>query len=338
MVRLEQLSLFHVYTRGLGMSHEVETMVFAGALPWHGLGTPITDAHTFQEGFELAGLDWEVETGPLYYFDENNERVLFKKRRRVFRTSDNRTLGSVGPKWTPLQNREAFDIFEPLVESGDLKLHTAGSLRNGERIWCLLQMTAAPAEIVKGDEIAKFVLLSNGHDGQLAVRVGFTPIRVVCANTEALARNHKASKLIRVRHSRFVKENCEAIRDVMNLANAEFETTAEQYRLLAARQINEHDLRKYIKLVLEIDTSKSEDELSTRKKNLMDRVQWYFENGKGQDLKGVNGTWWGAYNAVTEYYNHEFGRNANNRMDSVWFGQNQTVVTRALDQALAMSA
>ena len=84
---------------------------------------------------------------------------------------DNRILGIVGPRWTPLQNRDAFKIFEPLVESGDLQIHTAGSLRNGERIWALCQLNQDNSEIVKGDEIAKFALLSNGHDGKLAVHL-----------------------------------------------------------------------------------------------------------------------------------------------------------------------
>ena len=87
-----------------------------------------------------------------------------------------------------MQNRDAFEIFEPLVDAGEMVIHTAGSLRNGERIWALCQLNQDNSEIVTGDEIAKFVLLSNGHDGKLAVHFGFTPIRVVCANTEALAR------------------------------------------------------------------------------------------------------------------------------------------------------
>ena len=91
---------------------------------------------------------------------------------------------------------------------------------------------------MKNDEIAKFALLSNGHDGKLAVHFGFTPIRVVCANTESMARSSKASKLIRIRHHRFVKNNVEKLRDIMNLADQEFEATAEQYRFLASKQIN----------------------------------------------------------------------------------------------------
>ena len=131
-----------------------------------------------------AGLDWQVETEPL--FRGNGQEV---KAQASVRTSDNRVLGVVGPRWTPLQNKDAFKVFEPLVDSGDMTLHTAGSLRNGERVWVLCQLNLDNSEIVKGDEIAKFALLSNGHDGKLAVHLGFTPIRVVCANTEAMARD-----------------------------------------------------------------------------------------------------------------------------------------------------
>jgi len=307
-------------------------MVFAGATPWHGLGTEINQETSFWDSFELAGLDWEVDTKPLFTGD--GEKV---SHRAAYRVSDGRILGIVGKRWTPLQNRDAFEIFEPLVDAGEMVIHTAGSLRNGERIWALCQLNQDNSEIVAGDEVAKFVLLSNGHDGKLAVHFGFTPIRVVCANTEALARGSKASKLVRVRHSRFVKQNVQDLRNVMNFANQEFEATAEQYRYLASKGINSEDLDKYIKIVLGIG-EKSADEMTTRSKNIVSSIEDLFEGGRGSDIAGVRGTYWGAYNAVTEYLNYSKGRTANNRMDSVWFGQNGTMNQKALDTALELSA
>jgi phage/plasmid-like protein (TIGR03299 family) len=314
------------------MAHKVEKMVFAGATPWHGLGTEINQETSFWDSFELAGLDWEVDTKPLFTGD--GEKV---SHRAAYRVSDGRILGIVGKRWTPLQNRDAFEIFEPLVDAGEMVIHTAGSLRNGERIWALCQLNQDNSEIVAGDEVAKFVLLSNGHDGKLAVHFGFTPIRVVCANTEALARGSKASKLVRVRHSRFVKQNVQDLRNVMNFANQEFEATAEQYRYLASKGINSEDLDKYIKIVLGIG-EKSADEMTTRSKNIVSSIEDLFEGGRGSDIAGVRGTYWGAYNAVTEYLNYSKGRTANNRMDSVWFGQNGTMNQKALDTALELSA
>ena len=314
------------------MSHEVEKMVFAGATPWHGLGTEIDDATTFWDAFKMAGLDWEVQTEPLFRGDGSEV-----KAQASVRQSDNRVLGVVGPRWTPLQNRDAFEIFEPLVDSGDMKLHTAGSLREGERVWVLCQLNLDNSEIVKGDEISKFALLSNGHDGKLAVHFGFTPIRVVCANTEAMARGCKSSKLIRVRHLQFVKENVEKLREVMNLANQEFEATAEQYRFLASRQINAKDLEKYVKVVFGVE-KKSDEDITTRTKNILQSVETLFTTGKGNDLPGVNGTYWAAYNAVTEYLNYDRGRNNANRMDSLWFGQNKQMSADALETAIELAA
>ena len=314
------------------MAHKVEKMVFAGATPWHGLGTEINQETGFWDAFELAGLDWEVDTKPLFTGD--GEKV---SHRAAYRVSDGRILGIVGKRWPPVQNRDAFELFQQMVDAGEMVIHTAGSLRNGERIWALCQLNQDNSEIVAGDEVAKFVLLSNGHDGKLAVHFGFTPIRVVCANTEALARGSKASKLVRVRHSRFVKQNVQDLRNVMNFANQEFEATAEQYRYLASKGINSEDLDKYIKIVLGIG-EKSADEMTTRSKNIVSSIEDLFESGRGSDIAGVRGTYWGAYNAVTEYLNYSKGRTANNRMDSVWFGQNGTMNQKALDTALELSA
>ena len=68
-----------------------------------------------------------------------------------------------------------------------------------------------------------------------------------------MAHGSDASKLIRVKHTKDVLENLANIREVMDLANAEFEATAEQYRRLARKSINQADLRKYVKRVLKIE-------------------------------------------------------------------------------------
>ena len=77
------------------MAHEVEKMVFAGSTPWHGLGTQIDEATGFWDAFNQAGLNWEVETEPLYR--ENGDKV---KAQASVRQSDGRVLGVVGPRWT----------------------------------------------------------------------------------------------------------------------------------------------------------------------------------------------------------------------------------------------
>jgi len=319
------------------MAHEIENMMFVGNAPWHKLGKRFIEAPAIEEAIVAAGLDWDVTTEPL--FTLSSEQVEAQITRR---SSDSSILGVVGPNYTPLQNLEAFEWFRPFLESGEASIETAGSLRSGKRIFILAKLNnLTPSEIVPGDFIQKYILLSNSHDGTQAVRAGFTGIRVVCANTMAAAHTSQASKLIRVKHTKNVLVNLENIREIMNLANAEFEASAEQYRFLATKEINQSDLEKYVKMVFNTDKKLelTEGDVSNlNNKRLINAITPLFKNGRGNDLPGVKGTMWAAYNAVNEYLQYERGNDDQSRLDSMWFGQSAALNKRALDVAVKMAA
>lgn len=313
------------------MAHQIEKMAYFGKLPWHNLGTALheSDLYDWQRTCVKAGLDWDVELTPLVTADTSAKVT----HRAVRRKSDDRILGVVGPKYCPLQNRDAFRWFQPFLDAKEAALHTAGSLQEGSRVWVLAKLSRDPLVIAPGDEVEKFILLSHGHDGSLAVRVGFTPIRVVCANTLALSHRADASKLIRVKHSASLHENLANIREVMNVANNEFEATAEQYRLLVRKSINKNDLRKYVRLVLKVDGKK----LSTRMKNTIEDIICLCESGRGNDLASVRGTLWTAYNGVNDWLTHKRGNSQANRLNSLWFGDSANINRHALETALSMA-
>lgn len=311
------------------MPAAVESMFSVRQTPWHGLGAVIQDAPTIAEGIKLAGLDWYVELRNTATLDG-----LPMQTRAVVRKTDNKIVGEVGPKYVPLQNLEAFDFFQPFIDAGEAELTTAGSLFDGSRIWVLCKIKRDNVEIRKNDEIAKFVMLSNGHDGKLAVRVGFTPIRIVCANTLAMAHHDKASKLIRIRHKGDVVKSLVNVRETMDAINAEFNATAEKYSWLATRSnINKRDLERYVKIILKVEGKKTE-ELSTRMKNTIDEIVKMAEAGLGN----TGATWWDAYNGVTEYLNYSKGNNASNRMNNLWLGTDFATNLEALDAALTLAA
>ena len=316
---------------------EVGGMAFIGATPWHKLGTRLDETATMDDWYIKAGLDFQVEKVQLHTYE--NEQAKPVNFFATVRSDTRKVLGYVGDSWRPLQNKDAFGWFKPYIESGLCKLHTAGVLREGGRVWVLANIVDdKPLEVVKGDEIAQFLMLSNGHDGKLSVRVGFTPIRIVCANTLRMAHNDKASKLIRVRHSGKVKQNVDSLRDVIDLAKREFAGTVEQYQALARRNIVKSDLEKYFRTVLKVEQDKERKDLPTRTQNRLDDMFKLFETGKGSELQGVKGTAWGAYNAVTEFLTWEAGRNVDNRFDSLWFGQNANVNQLAFETALTLAA
>lgn len=310
------------------MSHAVEQMMFVGQTPWHGLGNQLDEAPTISEAITAAGLDWEVGLKDLQTVDG-----VPVNHRATYRKTDGSILGVVGPRYTPLQNVDAFDWFQPFIDAGECALHTAGSLHEGQKVWVLAQLNRDNSEIVRGDDVCKFILLSNSHDGTTAIRVGYTPIRVVCANTMAMAHSKgSGSKLIRIRHTRSSKTNLENVRDIMDNINTEFEATADQFRFLASRNFNQGDVRRYVKTMLDIQGT-PDDDIKTRTRNIMDDILTRIEGPK-QSATGVRGTWWAAYNGFNEYLNYAKGRTEDNRLDSLWFGLNANDNIKALNTAL----
>jgi phage/plasmid-like protein (TIGR03299 family) len=329
------------------LPHEIENMFYMGDAPWHKLGVKVETAPTMEQAVKLAGLDWNVSLVPLLTADTGK----LVTHQAVQRDSDQSILGVVGPDYKPLQNTEAFKFFDVFLQSKECTLETAGSLREGKRVWIMTKLNRPDSVIVPqaDDKVTKYLLLSNSHDGTLAIRVGFTPVRVVCANTLAMAHGSGSSQLLKVRHRGNVVETLERIKEIINVANQRFEATADQYRLLASKQINQAELEKYVKVVFAqksiLQTAEQEAGLVIPKEEntsrILNKIQPLFEHGKGNDLPGVAGTMWAAYNAVTEYIQYERGHSTTteaNRFDSTLFGTGQTLNKKALETAVDLVA
>jgi len=161
------------------MAHEIESMVYVGETPWHGLGKKIPESKKLSicEAIAAAGLDWKVEKRHLF-----TEYCGIPSHFAVCRSTDNQVLGLVGLDYTPLQNSEAFSWFQPFLDTQMATIETAGSLKSGQKVWVLAKILDSQGSL-NGDRVDHYILLSNAHDGSIPVRVGFTPIRVVCNNT-----------------------------------------------------------------------------------------------------------------------------------------------------------
>jgi len=317
------------------MAAEIERMFYTGETPWHGLG----------EGIEKAKTDpifmSPVHTEPLYRVidptaeDGQPDGYAPVAAQCVVRDIDGKILSHhVGPEWTPYQPTDGVAYFQQWEDAGFIKLETAGSLRGGQIQWILGRINKDPM-VVKGDDIVlKYVLLTWGH-GTWAIRNGFTPTRVVCMNTLSAAIGDADSALIKVSHTKNCVTNVEKLRDVMNLADQQFEATADQYRYLASRDIDAFDLRRYVKVVLKRPENEAVSVVTPTERKVIELFQG---SGKGSQLESARGTWWGAYNAVAEHLTWEKGNDRANRLEGLWLGGGKTVNRAALDIAVRMAA
>jgi phage/plasmid-related protein TIGR03299 len=177
------------------MSHEIESIAWTNEVPWHGLGVEVSDDLTADEMLVKAGLDWTVSKRPLYFPKVNTERTelkLIPNKFALTRDSDESTLDVVGDSYKPVQNADALDFFKRFVDSGDMKMETAGSLRNGQFIWGLAKIQES-FNVGAGDEdrIEGYLLLTQPHKFGFSMVAALTPIRVVCMNTMKMALGEK---------------------------------------------------------------------------------------------------------------------------------------------------
>ena len=67
--------------------------------------------------------------------------------------------------------------------------------------------------------------------------------------------------------------------------------------------------------------------------------EYFFDQGRGNRMPGVEGTLWAAFNGVTEWLDHRKTRqNENQRLSSSWFGETARVKGRAYAVAMDKSA
>ncbi len=312
------------------MAHMVETMAYAGELPWHGLGTEVSNDLTPAQMMQKAGVDWKVHE--VESFIEFNGQRKKTGQKSLVRETDGRILTNVGEGWNPVQNEAAFEFFSEFVLAGDMEMHTAGSLRDGEYVWALAKVKES-FDIFGEDRVDSYLLFSNPHKYGKSIDVRFTPIRVVCNNTLTLSLNQDSKNGVRLSHR--TQFNPEMVKETLGLAHEKFAKYKEMAEFLGTRKVTAESLIQYYNTVFP-NTSRTEmakevkqyEDLSRNAKLCYDAL----EVQPGAEFAA--GTWWQAFNSVTFITDHVQGRNADNRLHSQWFGQNQARKVIAAEKAV----
>ena len=314
------------------MSHEIEMvngvtqMAYAGDLPWHGLGQQVSDDITTDGMMKAAGLDWSVTKQPMYYMDDLGEMGEVPGKSALVRSSDNKVMDIVGQDWNPVQNAEAFEFFREFVDTGDMQMHTAGSLKDGKMVWALAKVNDGfTIKTAQGeDSVESYLLFSNPHQYGKSIDVRFTPIRVVCNNTLTLSLNQNVDQYVRMGHQR--PFNAEDAMATLGMAHKKLETYKEAAEYLCQKSYTTDDMLNYFNQVF--------PSASDRDSNKSREAQEVMHTQAGAALG--EGTFWQLFNTVTYMTDHTLGRNSDTRLQSAWYGQNQNVKKKALELAVNM--
>ena len=311
------------------MAHNVETMAYAGETPWHGLGVPVPADLSPEQMLEKAGLDWTVRKVPAFASIGGNKSIPVGKSVLV-RESDDTVLDVVGDDWNVLQNRDAFEFFHDFVANGDMEMHTAGSLRNGQIVWALAKVHDG-FELFKGDQVDSYLLFSNPHRYGWSIDVRFTPIRVVCNNTLTLSLNTSSKNFVKISHR--TQFDGDMVKETLGVAKEKLSKYREMAQFLGKKKYNVIDLTKYFKQVFPVQgvSVEARKELSKSASKALDVIH----TQPGAEF--AEGSWWQAFNTVTYMVDHVIGRSQDSRMTNAWFGTGKKLKSDALELAIEMA-
>lgn len=318
---------------------------------WHGLGKVLDACPTSEEAIKLAGLDYDVALAPLYAgvdkFDkdtipgsDNLPQVV--GRFATYRKDTGDVFGVVGSRYEPVQNSQAFEFFDSIVGKGEAIYETAGALGKGQIIFVTAKL---PDYIkVKDDAIEKFLLFTMAHDGSSAIQAMFTPVRVVCNNTLTAALRDNTNK-ITIRHTRSVHDKLKEAEKLMGITNMLTNELSDVFNQMSKVRIDEKKLLP--PFIGDLYMTKEEykawevnpqtEDVSVRKKNIMNDVWNYYFKGPGQDTETCKGTVFGLYNMITGYYqNSKELKNDDDRLSNNLLGSNARTVQRAFDKCLQL--
>jgi phage/plasmid-like protein (TIGR03299 family) len=348
------------------MSHEImNNDKFYGhrEAAWHQLGTVSQEPHTAVEAGEIVGLP-KIYQMPLYIQGQAHQIVAEGYNAIVgclpgeqphgqYLPPDGNGLGDytictygvVSSDYATITHSRFCELWDEAT--GGAPVETLGVLGKGDRLFVTVEL---PTFDVKGDEMRSFLFGYNPVNGRQAVTARQTHVRVVCANTVAMALSGQTAFEYRGVHYQGVEDRLlEWLRGVWARQVDGQALVKEAYELLADKRIEIPALSNHvINVVYPFTPEPNKDELTGEALEIAmneyldkcaamqkhrDGVIELFE-GSPNHTEATRGTLWGAVQAVAEYEDH--GRLRGTAMSAV-FGEGAARKDKALNVCLALA-
>lgn len=294
------------------MAHELEqygdatAFVSAREDAWHKLGTVLTetfDAETAMKEAYLSG--WDVRKSPLYTNDVlETEPLAVPSRFATVRTSPftgkPEVLGVVGSKYQPIQNEDHVELLNALVSESGSHFETAGSLKGGRQTFITLKLPNT-FEVGGIDTVTPYIAALNSHDGTMAFQFLVTPIRIVCANTQAMALQNAKSRFS-VRHTlNGTKSIIAQARDTLGMTYKYLDTFQIEAERMIQQTLDMDEFKSIVERLYPVKDNDS-DLIKTRVTAEHNALMHLFETS--DTMTEIRGTRWSGYQAITEYLDH----------------------------------
>lgn len=270
-------------------------------LLWDGLGTDVTQAQSAKAVCQLAGLDYRVQTEPIYTADGLKIPNMVATRRYdvVGETEIPSTVyGAVTSRYKPIQNTAGFEFIDALFGHNGFQVETAGQFDDGKIVWIEAKL---PEKVMVGEKIMPYLVFTNRHDGKGSVRIFLTPVRVICRNTLNYAIRGAQNRTFSVKHTSSAQSKLNAaistIENYHKYLAAMQQTIEKQKRIL----LGDNHVETFINRLFPVN-----DDMSAREYDrvLVNREEVREIYKTADDLDGYENSGFKFVNAVSDWATH----------------------------------
>ena len=329
-----------------------------GERAWHGLGEALPLGLTAEEGFHKIGLDWGTLLLPMQGVAPDGRVVPDPKTMLHVRGDTLAKLGTVGNGYRPIPNIDLAKFADTLVGAdATVQLETAGSLYGGKRVFCSVKLPKT-IEVVKEDILELYVIGSNGHDGNAACHWYPSSIRPVCANTLGFSEKD-LTRGLKIQHTGQLDKKLDKARACLGIVLQEASRFEGDVKTAVRLQLTKAQAEAYFGAVYDRVFGKKApagelvDEqgdtvgeqaavvMAGHKRKMIDH--WLeLMDAPEQSIKGIRGTGWAAYNAFSQWSDHERGTARgvvapDVRIHSNLFGISALTKKRAWNEVLSLA-
>jgi phage/plasmid-like protein (TIGR03299 family) len=320
---------------------------------WSDCSTDVKTCTTVAEAIKLAKLDWIVEPRIVGIADENGGNYQAVPNCFYYVRSDTKALMNirtpVGIEYMPLQNVQAFDWFDYMIQEELVTFDSAGSFKGGKVIYIVARINVDAFDVGSDDDlIYPYLVLFNSHDSSLGMGFMFTSIRVICQNTlyAALRQASYTQRRYVFKHTTANHNKFTTCKTQINFYTQNLNVLQEEYVAMAYKEITADDYRAYLEKLFAQEISL---QTTIKKERSVTRVKAYeplmtnFVNGTGLGITSANaGTVWHGYNLLTDLFSHgsesskKTDERVENRAHSLFFGSEDKKLEKAHELALAL--
>lgn len=314
------------------MAHNLEInadgtarFAYAGTTPWHRLGKPMKGLQTIDAMLDAAQADYQVVLTKVAIVDDNGNLILnpdgspviVEDSKATVRVNDNGTfnpLATVGNRYDIRQNREVLERALAVVGAsrGDTVIDTCGVLKGGARFFATIDLGSLVIDPTGvNDKIARYLVVSHGHDGFWPIRYANTDVRAVCQNTVIMGLK-EAERVFTARHTRNADEYMKTAQDALHISTEWAKAFKSQAELMLNIPVPQSSQK--VDKVLNAVFPASKDESDRQRRNreeINGTVRALYANQRNAGGYGFNG--WSIYNAVVEFLDHHRKGDADDR-------------------------